>query len=151
MNGIFDKFWDKKDVVCLVGCGKAKLPYAAPAKKLYVGTLTKMSIVWADRNCNRFGILSAKYGLLGPDQKVETYNLRISDLGTTERIQWGKEVAAASKLWRVNTPCIVLAGSDYTKALPFPFVDLLKGLALFQRMTWLKNNPRLLNNMLEIK
>lgn len=62
--------------LCIVACGKSKVwdrdPDTGPtrARDTYIGNLARLAIRYAEKYCDRWLILSAKYGLLDPDDTV---------------------------------------------------------------------------------
>ena len=46
----------------------------------------------AEQDGGPIAILSAKYGLLPPDQEIEPYELSLRDLGDADRQAWGARV-----------------------------------------------------------
>ena len=70
----------------VLACSKSKiwdngsLPGHAPvaAKDAYTGHVFRYGRQYAERNGFPFLILSAKYGLLAPDQKITAYNTKLS-------------------------------------------------------------------------
>ena len=137
--------------VGLVGCGKAKHPTGVlPARLLYTGSLTCMSIKWAQRNCNRWFILSAKYGLLDPEDDVTTYDTKITDLNEEQRYKWGtKVILKLRKLDLHKSTFLGIAGKDYLNCLSRLEVHSLfpDGLKMGQRMAWLKQHPHLTDEL----
>ena len=47
---------------------------------------------YATKNYDSVAILSAKYGLLLPDDKIAPYNLTLNDMGSRQRREWAEEV-----------------------------------------------------------
>lgn len=140
----------RDDFVALVSCGKAKRKVKSKAKDLYTGTLTRRSIDFASRSFERWFILSAKYGLLRPDDRVEPYELKMSAIPKAARREWGARVQES--LLRYGVPLedrlLVLAGEDYIQAITS--VSEYKVYRLFKkntdagmgyRMKWFKENP----------
>jgi hypothetical protein len=69
--------------VIVAACGRAKRDRAAPAADLYVGRYARVPIDWAmSVDPAALVILSAKYGLVRPDDVLEPYNLRMGDPGS---------------------------------------------------------------------
>ena len=60
-----------------------------------------MSPLWVARRCyaERSGkpwmILSAQYGLVNPEEEIETYDLALARLSAAERADWGRRVVSA--------------------------------------------------------
>lgn len=73
-----------------IGCGKTKLSHPAPARELYTGNLFKQRRAYAERmSAGRpWFILSAKHGLLAPDDVVKPYDLTMADLKPVDRAAW---------------------------------------------------------------
>lgn len=79
----------------LVGCGKKKLNYTAPARELYQGELFKKAAAYCDRNYDGWYILSAKHGLVHPDTVLEPYDATLNDMNQSEVDLWAQEVASS--------------------------------------------------------
>lgn len=102
-------------ITYVIPCGGAKLDHAAPGRALYVGqmfrhTLTRVEQLAAldeaeGRGPARVLILSARYGLIDPDQVIEPYDQRMDAKGSVTAeviaeqalafgIDWGAQVYA---------------------------------------------------------
>lgn len=128
--------------VALVGCGKAKLARPAPARELYISTLFRLASQYAERGFDRWVILSAKHGVLLPDEVIEPYEAR---LGTRpdERYAFGSLVHALLLNRDVgpDADLYVLAGDDYVQPLRNfrkRVFDPMAGLGIGERLSWLK-------------
>lgn len=77
--------------VALVSCGKLKRDVPSPARALYLGKLFEKSLAHALKTTDpaRTYIISAKYGLLGLDQVIEPYNVKLTNLPRQKRLEWG--------------------------------------------------------------
>ena len=62
-----------------ISCCKQKKSYACPAKELYTSTLFNLQYTYAEYRADHIYILSAKYGLLLPEQIIEPYELKLSN------------------------------------------------------------------------
>jgi phage gp16-like protein len=128
----------------LVGCGKAKLSHAAPAKDLYTSTLFRLAREYAEETCDRWFILSAKHGLVDPDSVLEPYELPMAALGRlvpgSPRDRWSvKVVAQLRALGLTLHQFVLLAGSDYGDGLRGLLMEEpLDGMQIGERMHWLK-------------
>jgi hypothetical protein len=131
--------------VGLVGCASQKLERPAPARELYVSQLFKKASAYAELTCDRWYVLSAKHGLLRPDEVIEPYDMR---LGTNRRTsppihQWAARVQdqLAVELAGVeHVRLVVLAGEQYRSAVrsgPWPHEVPMKGLGIGQQLGWL--------------
>jgi len=64
--------------VGVIACGEDKLPRAAPAKHLYCSRHFQLCRTYVSQRCDLWCILSAKHGVLHPNQVIEPYNERVS-------------------------------------------------------------------------
>lgn len=145
-------------VVALVGCGRAKLPHAAPAKYLYTGPLFQAARAWVEVTYSEWWILSARHGLVHPERVLEPYDATLNTLPEAERRQWAWDTFGQIVMERTAghfpdsagdlllAPIIVvLAGNHYRRYL---IPDLraagyqvhvpLAGLGIGQQIAWLK-------------
>jgi len=68
-----------------VGCGKGKLDHATKARYLYTGSLFRKANAYCIANYDEWFILSAKHGLLDPNDVIDPYDLSLKILGADER------------------------------------------------------------------
>jgi cytoplasmic iron level regulating protein YaaA (DUF328/UPF0246 family) len=64
-------------MIAIVQCGKAKLAYPAPAQVLYTGGIFRALRPIAERQAERWYILSAKHGLLQPSRVIAPYDVKM--------------------------------------------------------------------------
>jgi len=77
----------------LVSCAKEKKSYSCKASEMYSASdLFRKAYSYATRRYDSVAILSAKYGLLFPDDKIEPYNLTLNDMNSQQRKQWTETV-----------------------------------------------------------
>lgn len=83
--------------ILLVGCVKGKLEWArsVAAKELYASPLWRSRRVYAEQAGLPWFILSAKYGLLHPEEQIAWYDLDLSSLPAAERRAWSARVVEA--------------------------------------------------------
>ncbi len=138
--------------VLLLGCVSQKGPAAVAARDLYVSTLFRLRRAYAETLGFPWFILSAKHGLVRPDEIVEPYDVRLSDLSAADRRGWGDRVflqlqaAVAPLLGRVFE---FHAGSHYVEAVK-PHLEKvgaavvwpLQGLRLGEQLHWYKQFQR---------
>ena len=76
--------------ILLVGCVKGKLEWASrvAARKLYASPLWRSRRAYAEQAGRPWFILSAKYGLLHPEERIAWYDLDLSGLPAAERRTW---------------------------------------------------------------
>lgn len=123
----------------LVGCGAKKLDRAAPARDLYTGALFRKAAAHAEVTCDRWFILSAKHGLVRPDDVIEPYDVVLSahspEWDELVRAQLAAELAGAPRVLLV-----ALAGERYRTALhpcQWPYEIPMRGLGIGQQLAWL--------------
>lgn len=106
--------------IALVSCSAMKLDAPAAARDLYCSPLFKLQRRWAELRFDRWFILSAKHGLVLPDQRLEPYDRRLEDYSSQERRLWGAHVIEQLRTsTRGIARCLieVYAGSAYYEAL----------------------------------
>lgn len=129
----------------LISCVKSKRTSAAQAKDLYISSLFRKSRAFVERHCDSWFILSAKYGLVAPADRIEPYNETLNTKSRQERQQWADRVwAALCRQLQPNDHVTILAGKRYREDLVPRIiqhgchVDVpMQGLNLFQQLPWL--------------
>jgi hypothetical protein len=127
--------------VGLVGCSRRKLPHAAPAAELYTSLLFRLASQFCAATCSCWFILSAKHGLVMPDEVIEPYDVTLRGMGRQGKLAWARRVAAQLRergLLDGDNHFQVHAGADYASPLAqhFPVEQPLEGLAIGQRLAW---------------
>ena len=144
----------------LVGCGKAKLAHAAPARELYTGSLFRAARAYADVAArwerNTWAIVSGVHGLLDQHQEVEPYEGRLPR-DVWERERWAERIAL--EVTRRNRKVgelslTLLMGADYADPLGralerqgWDVIEPLKGMGLGTRLRWLTEATRQLRRL----
>jgi hypothetical protein len=100
----------------LVGCVKQKARAPLPARDLYISELFRGRRAYVERSCNEWWILSAKHGLVHPEDVLAPYDETLKDASTVARRCWSREVFAA--LVEHVTPVLgesfeIHAGAEY--------------------------------------
>ncbi len=109
----------KKRIV-LISCVSQKLPHRAKAKDLYISTLFKLNLRYAEKlNPDGVYILSAKYGLLNLEQEINPYEQTLNNMRANEVKRWANQVIEQIKKICVieETEFVFLAGEKYRKYL----------------------------------
>ena len=133
----------KKKIV-LISCGKRKQSHKSRVRDLYVSTLFKLNLKYAEKlEPDEIYVLSAKHGLLSLNEEVSPYNLTLNKKSAAEVKSWSTEVLR--QINHVsdikNTKYIFLAGDKYRKYLLPNFNDYsipLKGLRIGEQLKKLK-------------
>lgn len=114
--------------VALISCGSEKRTEAAPARDLYVGPLFRAARRWVELHGEVYpawGIISARHGLLLPDQVVEPYDASLAGMSEEARVMWAASTAdMIRRQWGTEVIYTALAGEKYMRALSgFPYVE----------------------------
>jgi hypothetical protein len=140
--------------VALLGCGKTKLPGTHRARDLYVGPLFRASLAYAERTAGAIFIVSARYGLVELDERIECYDQTLGTRPKRERLSWGEAVAndLLRKLDGRRFEVEILAGQDYARPIAHPLylkschpastvlaiTKPLEGLQVGERLRWFR-------------
>lgn len=127
--------------ICFVGCTKSKQNYECSAKEMYSKSVyfnKQLKYIDFMYNCEYY-ILSAKYGLLSPDTKIQPYDLSLNYMSTEEYNKWvdivSKEIIENIDINNVNA--IFLCGKKYRGKLMNLFKNYeepFKSLGIGQQM-----------------
>lgn len=100
--------------IALIACSASKSPAPAPARHLYTGQLFRASVRYAEAAGLPWAVLSAKHGLLLPDDVIEPYDLSMRDLNLSQREAWAR-LTANRVFMRYGKPLhvVLLAGGAY--------------------------------------
>ena len=129
----------------LVSCVGKKLTTATPAKELYVSPWFKKARQYVETNGGNWFILSAKYGLVHPDQVIEPYELTLNQMAKVDRRKWATRVFA-QLLPRLShdLSLTILAGSRYREFLEDWLISKsdqvfvpMRGLGIGKQLKWL--------------
>jgi hypothetical protein len=130
--------------IVLISCVKKKLGHKAKARDLYVSPWFKLAFRYAQQlRPDRIFILSAKYGLLGPDAVVEPYEKTLNRMPAAEVKAWAvgviEQLGGQANL--SSDHFIILASERYRKHLR-PHLGSSKvpmeGLGIGRQLHWLK-------------
>ena len=75
------------DCLCIIACGKNKRKVKSKASELYIGTSFVVRRDWAKSNFKNWCILSAKYGIVFPDDILDPYDVSIKDLSNEQPLK----------------------------------------------------------------
>ena len=131
--------------IVLISCVSKKLPYKSKAKDLYTTSpWFKLSYKYAvSLSPDKIFILSAKYGLLNPEQEIEPYNETLNTKSTQEIKDWAQEVIIDLKKQTDlgKDEFIFLAGTKYRKFLILHIKNYkipMQGLTIGRQLSFLK-------------
>jgi hypothetical protein len=107
-----------KSSIALVSCGKRKLQQPSPAKDLYTSTRFRAARKFSESFADDWFILSAKHGLISPDEIVAPYDLDLRALNENQKLDWALSVfeeLSRRNLLKCNVT--LLARGDYSNLL----------------------------------
>lgn len=104
--------------VYLVSCVSKKLQRRARARDLYTSTWFVKARAYVEMTGSPWFILSAKYGLVSPDQVLSPYELTLNSMSMTHRCAWAERVKCQmDKSLPPTEHIVILAGSRYREFL----------------------------------
>lgn len=126
--------------VALIACSKTKKQGTHKAKDLYQGDLFKKSFVYCSKRYKQTFILSAKYGLLHPDQIISYYDVTLKNKTEKEKKRWSEKVILQIEKMNIRSDQIVcFAGKDYNKYLPYEkFFSRFKNFGIGKQLGFFK-------------
>lgn len=80
--------------IVLLGCVKSKRAGRWPARNLYTSSLFLGRMAHAESTGKPWFVLSAKYGLVAPDDEIEDYDVSLIKASRLERESWARNVLA---------------------------------------------------------
>jgi hypothetical protein len=129
----------------LISCVAMKLASPAPAKDLYQSHWFVLARRYVEARGAPWFILSAKHGLVGPDDLIEPYELTLNTMDVADRRAWARRVQAQmeARLPQANR-IIVFAGQryreflmDYLRRRASAVHVPMKGLRIGEQLSWL--------------
>jgi len=106
--------------IVLISCVSQKLAHKAKVRDLYVSTLFKLNLKYANiLQPNEIYVLSAKYGLLDLEMEIEPYEKTLNNMKVSEIKEWANNVLQQLRLITSleEDEFIFLAGDKYRKYL----------------------------------
>ena len=131
--------------IYLVSCVGQKRLVPAPARDLYTSPLFCKASAYVDRTGRPWFVLSAKYGLVHPDETIAPYDLTLNTMPVADRRRWAGSVLTqlAPHLTNVGTVTF-LAGQRYREFLEAPLRSRglevsvpMEGLRIGEQLGWL--------------
>lgn len=107
-------------MIVFLSCVKTKRDTPCAAKDMYISPLFRYSYQYAKSlNPRKIYILSAKYGLLEPDDIIEPYEQTLKNMSAASRKRWGGECINSLKQKGQNfaEEAVFLCGDNYRKDL----------------------------------
>ncbi len=135
-----------RETIALVGCVKSKRMGTHAARDLYTSALFSKRVAHVEAAGLRWWVLSAKYGLVAPGERIPSYDQTLNAMSTREREAWGARVvdqlrAAIGDL--VGITFEIHAGARYVDAIGIRLRDAgasievpTAGLGLGKQLAW---------------
>ena len=131
----------------LVSCTKSKRSHRCPAREMYQASeLFRKAYKYAIKHYDYVAILSAKYGLLLPEEEIDPYQLTLKSMTTEEQRNWSEKVLSQleGKLDALGISEVFFhAGFEYRRHLVEQLGERgirchvpLKGLGIGQQKAW---------------
>lgn len=142
--------------VALVSCVKQKRGEACRAEKLYTSALFAKASTYARAVADEWYILSAKYGLVRPDDVIEPYEQTLNEASAAERRAWAERVHGQMRevqLFEGEPKLVWLAGAKYRADLAKRLrgvvqVMPLEGKRIGEQLQWYTELPRRIDGLL---
>ena len=131
-------------IIVLISCVSQKLPNRAKVRDLYVSTLFKLNLKYAEMlRPDAIYILSAKHGLLTLEEVIEPYEVTLNTMRSADIKRWAEQVMGqlSSQVSLDETKVIFLAGDKYRRYLlpHIPSYEIpLEGLRIGEQLQKLK-------------
>jgi len=132
-------------IIAVVACGSKKIHGVHRARDLYTGAYFRLCLRYALSRfrSERIYILSAKYGLIGIDEKIGSYDIKMGEPGS---VTVAKVTAQAMDRGLSRLMVIAIGGKRYVdicrQVWPLTFSPLKNGGRMGLQMKWLKENTR---------
>lgn len=128
-----------------VSCVRKKADQPQPAEDLYTSSWFQKASQYAKQNADQWYILSAKHGVVSPDEVIAPYDETLNEMGVDQRRAWARDVARQlEEVLQPGDQVIILAGQRYREFLLEPLHILgcdvkipMRGLRIGEQMSWL--------------
>jgi Domain of unknown function (DUF4145) len=135
----------RRNSLFLVSCVSEKHDRPMPARVLYCSLWFQKARAFVEGQGARWFILSAKYGLVAPDQVIDPYDETLNEKSVEERQKWSKKVVQELRLHCTpGTSIVLLAGEKYRQFLLPGLRELgcsvevpMEGLGIGEQLHWL--------------
>lgn len=142
------------NVLVIVSCTKKKLDTPAPAFRLYQGDIFKKAHKWVKIHNLHELIISAKYGLVEPENRLKPYDMRLSSMKQARSLQLKVLPKLRKKIVKYEAVILIL-GNIYLEVLG-PIIEEFSHLPFYRLRSkngifdYKKNMMRLLEDDLNV-
>lgn len=137
----------RNQTIYLVSCVGKKRDLPTQAKDLYASEWFFRARAFVERARCPWFILSAKFGLVMPEQTIPPYEQTLNDMSRAERLAWARTVQLQMDFALPDGGrCVVLAGRRYREflldylATRYATEVPMKGLAIGKQLRWLASH-----------
>jgi hypothetical protein len=131
--------------IYLVSCASEKQDFTCRADELYTSALFTKSVAYAKKHADLWFILSAKYGLVFPEQILNPYDVTLRKKGASERKLWaGRVFEELLPYLSAGDSVVFLAGKAYRQYLIDQIRRIgcrvevpMEGLGIGKQLQWL--------------
>lgn len=134
--------------IYLVSCVSKKKRGKHPARDSYDSPWFRKARSYVEQrldHADKWFVLSAKHGLLCPDDVIEPYETTLNEMGKEERQEWARQVFNRLRsIVRQADVVVILAGRRYREFLQKDLIDWcrrvevpMEGLMIGQQLRWL--------------
>jgi hypothetical protein len=131
--------------IVLVSCAAMKRDCACEARDLYISPLFRKMRRYAEKNAEKWFILSSKYHLVRPEDVIEPYEMTLSNTPASEAKVWANETLGMLKKELYPTDTVtVFAGKQYRRYLLEGIREIcrevhipMKNLGIGKQLQWL--------------
>ena len=107
----------KNSIVMLISCGKRKSEIECKAKDMYNSSRFVMLKTIAEIAGIQWFIMSAKYGLLSPDEIIVPYDLSLSNCSEAYKNEWANKIVDKASTFSKDTTFFIAASGDYAQRI----------------------------------
>jgi hypothetical protein len=127
----------------LISCAARKNEGTHKASELYASDLFRKAFTYCTKHYDTVFILSAKYGLLAPDDMIRSYNITLKTFTKEQRHLWALGVASALRKRIKATDTIYFhCGKAYCtpldRMIPNVHIKPLEGISIGKQLQWYK-------------
>ena len=132
--------------IVFVSCVKTKAPEPRSARALYTSSLFTFASKYAETLSLHWYVLSAKYGVVHPDEVIAPYEKTLNKMPAAERKAWAADVLETlSNIVAPGDELVFLAGTRYREGLIPTLLSWgckvsipMEGLSFGRQLSWLK-------------
>jgi hypothetical protein len=134
--------------IVLVTCTSMKQDHACEAKDLYISPLFRKMRQYAEKNSEKWFILSSKYHLVRPEDVIEPYDVTFHNTPAAEIKTWARETLEMLRSELDPSDVVtILAGKQYRRYLQKEIQEIcrevlvpMENLGIGKQLQWLNRN-----------